>query len=352
MAGTVRNTATDRPAGPVAFITKGGNIMMNLFKTACAATALLAAAPAVAETLSIAHFVPPQHTLTSAVIDPFIAAAASGGSGLEVNVYPGGELGAGPLEQYVRAVQGVADIVWGLQGYTSSQFTMTMLSELPGVKAADRNGYDILWDAYDAGLLEQEFPATVPLALWLSEPNIFIMKDHDVRTPDDIAGLKIRVSGSAAARVIEALGATPVQMPANEMYNALQTGLIDGIVTGASAVGDFKLDEVANSYTTGPALGQISFYFVMNAARYEGLSDVERAAIDTIKGRPLSKSAEDGWNAAAASVLESVKATGDNTVIELTTDEAAPFDAITAPLGEAIAAEVGGEEVLATMRGQ
>ncbi len=71
--------------------------------------------------------------------------------------------------------------------------------------------------------------------------------------------------------MIEALGATPVQMPAGEIYNALQTGLIDGVVTGASAVGDFKLDEVANSYTLGAPLGRISFYLVMNAGKYDGL---------------------------------------------------------------------------------
>ena len=140
-------------------------------------------------------------------------------------------------------------------------------------------------------------------------------------------------------------------MPANEMYNALQTGLIDGIVTGSSAVGDFKLDEVANSYTTGPSLGQISFYFVMNEARYKGLSAANKAAIDSIKGRALSKSAEDGWNAKAGAVLSDLVATGDNTVIALTAEESAPFNTITEELGAQIAAEVGGENVIAVMRG-
>ncbi|KMK66165.1 TRAP transporter substrate-binding protein [Puniceibacterium sp. IMCC21224] len=320
-----------------------------------AATAIVATAfgamPAVAETLSFAHFVPPQHTITSSTIEPLQAAIAKMSPDLEIQVYPGGELGAGPLEQYVRAVQGVADMVWGLQGYTSSQFPKTMLSELPGVKTDGQNGYDILWDAYESGQISGEFPATVPLALYLSEPNVFIMKDHDVRTPADVAGLKIRVSGSAAARVIEALGATAVQMPANEIYNSLQTGLIDGVVTGASAIGDFKLDEVANSYTTGVSLGQISFYVVMNKARYDGLSDKHRAAIDSIAGRALSKSAEDGWNARAEQVLDTIQSTGDNTVIELTADEAAAFSAITDPLADVIAAEIGAEDVLATMRG-
>ena len=308
--------------------------------------------PAAAETLKLAHWVPPAHVLTKSTLEPLQQAVSAAAADLEIKVYPGGELGKGPLEQYVRAVQGVADIVWGLPGYTSSQFPRLMVSELPGVLPDGMTGYDLIWNAYDKGLLSSEFPGTVPLALWLSEPNIFIMKDRDVRTPDDVKGLKIRVSGAAAAAVMEALGATPVQMPAGEIYNALQTGLIDGVITGASAVGDFKLDEVANSYTIGAPLGRISFYLVMNKDRFDGLSDAQKAALNSIVGRKLSKSAEDGWGARAVSVIESLKAAGDNTVIELTSDEAAKFGALTLPVKDKIVAELGAEDVLKAMQGQ
>ncbi|SPF80220.1 TRAP transporter substrate-binding protein [Pseudoprimorskyibacter insulae] len=322
----------------------------KIIKAAVAAAAFTAlAAPAMAETLKLAHWVPPAHILTKSTVEPL--QNALNGSGLDVEVYPGGELGKGPLEQYIRAVQGVADITWGLQGYTSSQFPRTMVSELPGALPDGMGGYDLIWNAYDAGQLDKEFPGTQPLALWLSEPNIFIMKDRDIRTPDDLKGLKMRVSGSAAAAVMEALGATPVQMPAGEIYNSLQTGLIDGVVTGASAVGDFKLDEVANSYTIGAPLGRISFYLVMNKGKYDGLSADHKAALDAIAGRPLSKSAEDGWNGRAADVIESLKAAGDNTVYFLNADEAAAFGALTLPVTDKIVGELGAEEVLATMQG-
>lgn len=318
---------------------------------AVAAAATLIAAPSGAETLRLAHWVPPAHTLTASTIVPLQEAVAA--AGLEIQVYPGGELGAGPLEQYIRAVTGVADITWGLQGYTSSQFPRTMIAELPGALPEGMTGYDMLWNAYDAGLLAAEFPGTVPLALWLSEPNVFIMRDHDVRTPADLQGLKIRVSGSAAAAAVESLGATPVQMPAGEIYNALQTGLIDGVITGASAIGDFRLDEVANSYTLNAPLGHISFYLVMNAGRYEGLSEAERAALDAIAGRPLSASAEEGWYARAAQVIEQISAAGDNTVYTLSDDEAAAFAALTHPVRDAVVAGIdGGAEVLSTMQGQ
>ena len=325
----------------------------RMTRSAAAAT-LLMTLPAVgaAEELSFAHWVPPAHVLTSSVIEPLQQGLAEAGSDLTIRVYPGGELGAGPLEQYVRAVQGVADMVWGLQGYTSSQFPRTMVAELPGVLDEGRTGYDAIWDAWEAGQLQGEYSGTVPVALWTSEPNILIMKDREIRTPEDLAGLKIRVSGSVAGEVVESLGAIPVQMPAGEIYNALQTGLIDGLITGASAVADFQLDEVANSYTIGAPLGRIAFYVVMNQGRYEGLSAEQRAALDSVIGRELSQSGEEGWNARADQTIEALRESGDNTVIDLTEEEIAAFGALTLPVTDRVVAELGAEDVLSTMKGE
>ena len=113
---------------------------------AAAAVATLISGAVSAETIRLAHWVPPAHTLTASTIAPLQEAVA--GSGLEIQVYPGGELGAGPLEQYARVLTGVADVVWGLQGYTSSQFPRTMISELPGALPEGMNGYDMIYNAY------------------------------------------------------------------------------------------------------------------------------------------------------------------------------------------------------------
>ena len=302
---------------------------------------------AMAEELKFANFTPPFHTINASVIEKMNEAlsAATGGE-VTVRGYHGGELGAGPVEQYVRAVQGVADIVWGLPGYTSSQFDTTMIVELPNAIEIEAPGYEALWNAFDEHLAD-EFPGTVPVALWTSEPNIFIMKDREIRTPADVAGLKLRVAGATAAQVVEALGGTPVQMPINQVYNALQTGLIDGVITGSSTLNDFKLDEVANSYTLGANLGRLSFYAVMNEGVYNGLSDEAKAAIDTMA---LSKSAEDAWNATSDDGLATARATGDNTFIDLTEEEAAAFAEAVSGVVNAYVAEVGGEDALAAMR--
>jgi len=317
-----------------------------------AATALAIGGAAQAEELKFANFTPPFHTINASVIEK-LNTDISGATNGEVTVrgYHGGELGAGPVEQYVRVLQGVADIGWGLPGYTSSQFGKTMIAELPGAIPVEKPGYEALWAAFD-DQLAGEFPGVKVLALWTSEPNIMIMKDKVIKTPADLAGLKIRVAGATAAEVATALGATPVQMPINQVYNALQTGLIDGVFTGASTLSDFKLDEVADSLTLGAPLGRLTFYTVMNQEKYDSLTDAQKAAIDAAAGEGLSKSAEDAWLVTANTAMDAARADSKNTVVDLTPEEAAAFQEAVAAVVDAYVATVGGADAMAEMRGQ
>lgn len=317
---------------------------------AASAVAMAAALPATAEELSFANFTPPFHTVNASVMEKLntILSDATNGE-VTVRGYHGGELGAGPVEQYIRVVQGVADMAWGLPGYTSSQFEKTMIVELPGTLTNEEDGYAAMWAAYD-DYLAGEFPGTVPVALWTSEPNVFIMRDAVIRTPADLAGLKIRVAGATAADVATALGATPVQMPINQVYNALQTGLIDGVITGASTLNDFKLDEVANSYTFGANLGRLSFYAVMTEGTYDALSDEAKAALDSSTNQTVSQSAEDAWNATADAGVATARTLSENTFVDLTPEEAAVFAGAIAAVTGAYVDGVGGADALAAMQ--
>mgnify|MGYP001828074991 FL=1 len=317
---------------------------------AASAISIAAAMPAAAQELSFANFTPPFHTVNASVIEKLNSVLSEATNGeVTVRGYHGGELGAGPVEQYIRVVQGVADIAWGLPGYTSSQFEKTMIVELPGTLTNEDDGYAAMWAAYDDHLAS-EFPGTVPVALWTSEPNVFIMRDAIIRTPADLAGLKIRVAGATAAEVATALGATPVQMPINQVYNALQTGLIDGVITGSSTLNDFKLDEVANSYTFGANLGRLSFYAVMTQGVYDGLSDAAKAALDSASSQTVSKSAEDAWNETSDAGVATARTLPENTFVDLTEEEAAAFAAVIAPVTGAYVESVGGADALAAMQ--
>ncbi|ARO15654.1 TRAP family transporter substrate-binding subunit [Ketogulonicigenium robustum] len=327
---------------------------MTRFSRLAYAAALIVAAPvfassAMADSLRFAHFVAPTHTLTEAIVTPLTEGVAP--TGLEIRTYPAGELGAGPAEQYIRAVQGVADIVWGLPGYTSSQFPLSMLTEWPGALPDGMSGADFLWNGWDAGVLQGEYPATVPLALWTAEPAVLVTRSKPVHTPADLAGLKIRVSSAVSGQIVQALGAIPVQMPAGDVYNALQTGLVDGVVIGSSGISDFRYDEVLGHVTTGIPLGNQSFFVVANAARLARLPADQRAALESVSGRVLSNHAEQLWNAKGEAAVDALRARGNGTVIDLTPDEIAAFDGILLPLTAAAVEAEGAADALAAMQG-
>lgn len=75
-------------------------------------------------------------------------------------------------------------------------------------------------------------------------------KNHAVRTPADLAGLKIRVMTSPIySRLWAAMGATPVSLGFSEVYTGLQQGLIDGEETGLETMVDMGFHEQEKYHT-------------------------------------------------------------------------------------------------------
>ena len=73
-----------------------------------------------------------------------------------------------------------------------------------------------------------------------------IIGGHAINTPEDIRGFKVRVSaGRIQVDLFKELGASPIALPAAEIYPALQTKLIDGTTMGLISMDYFKVWEVA-----------------------------------------------------------------------------------------------------------
>ena len=206
------------------------------------AAALALPGVASARELKLAYFMSPKHPMNTAVFTPFSEKLSElSGGDLTVKQFPAGELGKGPQQQYKRAVDGVADIVFGIPGYTETIFPRTMMVAIPGVVPGAREGTDMLWNALS--FLDAEYQRVKLLAMWTNAPAVLITKDKPVRTLEDVKGMKIRAPSAADAPVIASWGAVPVQMVVNETYNALNTGIVDAVMIGSSGIGSFKLNE-------------------------------------------------------------------------------------------------------------
>ena len=295
------------------------------------APALAAAAwlvqPASAETvLKFASFVPPQYILHKPIflkLADDLAKATDGA--VKIKVYAAGALGKGPVEQYQRAVRRIAEISYGLPGYTSSVFPKTLLIELPGVTHGHQDATQKLWKVMDAHLRD-EFKRTRPLAVFVTPPAVFMMRDKPVRTLDDLKGLKIRVASKSAAAVISSYGATPVQMPATKVYTSMSTGVVDGALMGSDSLLIFKLIEPTRFVTVGLPEMPTTIFMAMNQQAYDELSPGNRAALDKLTGLDISLRSAAGLARFGQIALAKFRGLPGKQIVELSAEARAAFD--------------------------
>ena len=304
--------------------------LINKLAIMGAVLAFLTSVPTVAaaeKVLKFASFVPPIYILHKPIFEKLATDlnAATDGS-VSIKIYPSGELGKGPVEQYKRAVSRIAEISYGLPGYTSSVFPKTLLIELPGVTSGHEDATAKLWKVMDAHL-RGEFKKTVPLALFVTPPAVLMMRDKPVRNLSDLAGLKIRVSSSSAAVIIESYGATPVPMPANKVYTAMSTGVVDGALMGSDSLLIFKLIETTKFVTTNLPQMPTTIFMVVNEQAYNELSDDERRALDGLAGLDISQRSAAGLAKFGQIALGKFVGIEGNETIVLSNEDRAEFDA-------------------------
>lgn len=298
--------------------------------------------------LKLASFVPPIYILHKPIFERLAADldSATGGS-TTIEIYPSGELGKGPVEQYKRAVSRIAEITYGLPGYTSSIFPKTLLIELPGVTSGHEDATAKLWKVMDKHL-RGEFKKTVPLALFVTPPAVFMMRDKPVRSLEDLAGLKIRVASSSAAAVIEAYGATPVPMPANKVYTAMNTGVVDGALMGSDSLLIFKLIETTKYVTTNLPEMPTTIFLVANEEALNELSDADRAALDNLTGLDISQRSATGLAKFGQIAMGKFAAKEGAETIVLSDEARAAFEAKAADAVAALKAEFDAKGLSAT----
>lgn len=299
---------------------------------ALAASLAASALPLSAEELSVATFVPPQHHSNSVMFKWFgeELEKRSGGD-LTMKLYPAGQLGAGPVQQYKRAVEGVADITFGVSAYTPALFPKTMLAILPGKAQSSHEATERMLAVFDDYLAEEY--EDVKLIALTTAAGIGIAATRDVSTMDGLKGAKIVPYAALTTPIIEAMGAVPVQMPVTEMYTGLSTGTIDGAYsTYNNMTPPWNFWDVASYFVTNVPVQHAVIFVVMNRERYDGLSDAHRAIIDDLAGEAASYKLAESFDGADATSLKMMKATTDKAydLVAVTDEERAKMDAAVA----------------------
>jgi C4-dicarboxylate-binding protein DctP len=159
-------------------------------------------------------------------------------------------------------------------------------------------------------------------------------------TPDDYKGVKFRVQSSKVLEAqFRALGAVPQVMAFSEVYQALQTGVVDGQENTTSNIYSQKMHEV-QKYMTMTNHGYIGYVVVVNKKFWDGLPADIRGQLE----KAMKEATEFGNGQSAKEnddALAEIKKAGKTEIITLTPEQDAAMRKAMDPVYKDVATRVG-----------
>ncbi|MBP2688408.1 MAG: proton/solute symporter, periplasmic substrate-binding protein, partial [Deltaproteobacteria bacterium] len=164
-------------------------------------------------------------------------------------------------------ISGMADIGNFAMSYQPGRFPVSEAVDLPMGFTSARAASLTLFDLIEKHK-PKEFAQVKVLTLFTCPPTQFMTKTP-VKTLADLKGMELRVAGTNA-EVVKRLGGIPVAMPQSETPEAIQKGVVKGMVSSMEILKDFKF-AAYTPYATIANLPIVSFAVVMNQAKWNSL---------------------------------------------------------------------------------
>jgi TRAP-type C4-dicarboxylate transport system substrate-binding protein len=218
--------------------------------------------------LKYANFIPPSHK-NAVHSEQFCKEIEKRTAGRVKIIYLATGTFVSAPQIYDSTIKGICDIGHSATAYSAGRFPLSEALDLPlgstsGIQATR------LANAFYKKFKPKELDETKLLYFHAPGPGLFHTKKV-VSGIDDIKGMRIKANASSA-KIIKAVGGSPVTMPISETYDALQKGLVDGIALNTDTLKSLKyadhihctLENTGVAYTT-------ALFVVMNKEKWNQL---------------------------------------------------------------------------------
>ncbi|MCC3304341.1 TRAP transporter substrate-binding protein DctP [Sneathiella sp. HT1-7] len=285
----------------------------------------LFASAATAETIVLASGLPPKHFQSIQGSEALMECVTKGTNGeVTFNYFPSGELVK--RDSMVTGInQGLAQIAVSSVPDEVAYIPLQGLLTLPGLtgsaveavvgwrKALDKNG-----------VMAEEFTRQNVMPLLLSPLAPYqIMANEQLDDPSKWDGLKIRATGSSLSVLVNSIGGVAVQMPATEIYVALQRGTVDATILSFTSLVGYSLQEVLSYYSTNASFGTSASMWGMDLKYFNGLPADQQKVIKEC-GRSIELSMAALIDSNEKKIAKDLAAQGQ-VVFELTPEQLAMF---------------------------
>lgn len=263
-------------------------------KAVGASLALVAtsAMPLAAESLNFAYGYPSTSAIGLAVEDYAAAVNARSGGEIDVTGFAMSLLSLPETSPGVR--DGLADVGFVLPPYYAAEYSTNLflheLNQLINL-AETPSGKEPL--AFTGAMLEYTFQNCPEcMAEFAAQNQVYtgggvtplynlLCKDVKVTSVEDLRGKRLRAGGAGFVRFAEHFGAQGVRLPVNEVYEALDQGILDCAMLSAPELTNYNLHEVVTDITLGIPGGAFAGVASanVNLDRWNGMTDAQREAL-------------------------------------------------------------------------
>ena len=200
--------------------------------------------------------------------------------GIEIRIFPSSSLFKA-REQYQPLSRGQLDMTVLPLSYAGGRQPAFNLTLMPGLvknhdHAARLNDSPFM-EAIEEKLAEDDVVVLVHGYL----AGGFAGREGCITAPEDMEGKQTRAAGKAFEQMLAGAGASIASMASSEIYNAMQTGVLDAANTSSSSFVSYRIYEQVSCYT--PA-GDYALWFMyqpllMNKSTFDGLDEAQQTAL-------------------------------------------------------------------------
>ena len=228
------------------------------------------------KTLKLAHGLPTEHPVHNAMVYMQNRLTEISGGKLSIQIYPSGQLGS--EQQCVELVQIGSLAITKVSAAIMESFADDYkVLGLPYLFRSKEHGFKVMDGEIGRELLlSTEKKWIRGLCFYDAGSRSFYTISKPIVTPEDLAGMKIRVMKSKTAmEMVQALGGSPTPLSWGELYTALQSGVVDGAENNPPSFNTSHHYEVCKYYSMDEH-SAVPDVLIMSKTIWDRLNDQEQ----------------------------------------------------------------------------
>lgn len=217
------------------------------------------------------------------VFKDFVEARSNGAIGVEIVL--GNQICSNGTECLEALEDGVLDIYISTSGGAANLFPFVQVLDLPYILRDDRVAEMVLSGEFQDHMRRAALETSGDVIRLMTIGNTggwrnFANTQRVVKTPSDLAGLKIRTIVADLPQVlVDSLGASSTPIPWPELFTSFQTGVVEGSKNGITDIMNMSFPEAGLQYLTLDGHAYMSALWWMNNERFMGMTDELKSVV-------------------------------------------------------------------------